>query len=206
MPPLLLLSRPTILQDCWQFNELFSVLKSQEDTFSTSCLIPIPVSTNNSTSNFNNNPLQVIDLCCLTSARDWIHTRPMVFDDGTCSTLDSEDASHFQDHIFRRTPAWKLASQFYTNNLSNINGKRKKKLTPFPFSSQNNSSEFFLRIWVVTILKRIKSWSSRMCSQGLKPRMRPTEGRSILTYHPQSLNKKAGNGNPNLPMNHRPAV
>lgn len=45
----------------------------------------------------------------------------MVFNDGACSTLDREDASHLQDHIFRRTPARKLASQFYTNNLNKMN-------------------------------------------------------------------------------------
>lgn len=68
----------------------------------------------------------------------------MVFNDGARSTLDSEDASHFQDHIFRRSPAWELASQFYTNNLSNIN--EGKKITGIT-SCQKGNSIYIVLLW-----------------------------------------------------------
>lgn len=53
----------------------------------------------------------------LTSTGDVVNSRPVVLNDGSSASLDSQDTGHLQDDVLGRRPARHLASQFHSYHL-----------------------------------------------------------------------------------------
>ena len=62
-------------------------------------------------------------------ARDGIHTRAVVLDDGAGAALDGQDSCHLEDNVLRARPAAHFARQLHTDNLKNsiFQKQREKK-------------------------------------------------------------------------------
>lgn len=75
-----------------------------------------------------------------TSAAEGLDTRTSILDDGTSSTLDSENTSNLEDNILRGGPASNLASEVNTNNLGALEFPRNSSHDVDSISTTNTAS------------------------------------------------------------------